>query len=297
MAKKNEVRSLTLTKRVAKQLGITSERLALIMDQVPEGPNDQEIALFLYQCERTGLDPLSRQIYLVGRYDKREKRNVGAVQTGIDGYRLVAERTGEYAGSDDALFNGSLSQYDHKISGEELPITATVTVKKVLSNGGIGEWTATAEWDAYYPGDRQGFMWKKMPYVMLSKCAEALALRKAFPAELSGVYTAEEMAQAGGRDDEEVKSEMMAALGVKNEKALKVMERLSEVGIDSDDVDLQEIIGCKLGDIEDTEDGERMLFSIWEFAGAIKNGVSRAEATDRLKDQHVIQELEEDSGE
>lgn len=293
MAKKNEVRSLTLTKRVAEQLGVTRERLALILDQVPEGPNDQEIALFLYQCDRTGLDPLSRQIYLVGRYDKREKRNVGAVQTGIDGYRLVAERTGEYAGSDDAIFNGTLSQFEHKTSDEELPVTATVTVKKVLSNGGIGEWTATAEWDAYYPGDRQGFMWKKMPYVMLSKCAEALALRKAFPAELSGVYTAEEMAQAGGRDDAEVKSEMMAAFGVKNEKALKVMERLDEVGVDLDDVDLQEAIGCKLGDVENTDDGERILFTVWEFAGAIKNGASQEEALDRLKVQFSEMKFDE----
>ena len=99
MAKKE---TLALTKRVAASMDMDDERLALILAQVPDGPNDQEIAQFLYQVGRTGLDPLSRQIYLVARHDKREKRKVGTVQTGIDGYRLIAERTGKYAGSADA---------------------------------------------------------------------------------------------------------------------------------------------------------------------------------------------------
>jgi len=108
------------------------------------------------------------------------------IQTGIDGFRAVADRTGQYIGSSDAVF-------------EEIgnnPVQATVTVNKVVQ-GVIGNFTATARWSEYYPGKSQGFMWDKMPHTMLGKCAEALALRKAFPAQLSGLYTGDEMDQAG----------------------------------------------------------------------------------------------------
>jgi hypothetical protein len=107
------------------------------------------------------------------------------VQVGIDGFRLVADRTGAYAGNDDPVYDD-----------ESKPQKATVAVYKIV--GGMRcPFTATARWSQYYPGDKQGFMWNKMPHLMLGKCAEALALRKAFPAELSGLYTDDEMAQAG----------------------------------------------------------------------------------------------------
>jgi hypothetical protein len=131
------------------------------------------------------------------RYNKKEQRNVMSIQTGIDGYRLIADRTGQYAGSDDYTFDFNQTQYEHMMGGKKEPTTATVTVHKIVQGHRV-PFTATAAWNAYYPGDKMGFMWKKMPHLMLGKCAEALALRKAFPAELSGVYTREEMEQAGG---------------------------------------------------------------------------------------------------
>ena len=74
---------------------------------------------------------------------------------------------------------------------------ATVRVHRDRGMGNRGAWSATARWSEYYPGDQQGHMWKKMPNRMLEKCAEALALRKAFPSELSGLYVREELDQAG----------------------------------------------------------------------------------------------------
>jgi phage recombination protein Bet len=170
-------------------LSWTSEQVELIKRTIAVGATHDELQLFLYQAKRTGLDPLSRQIHFVKRKDK------GTIQTAIDGYRLIADRTGKYAGSDDYLFDDGISQYDHMTSGRKTPTTATVTVHKMV-DGVRTPFTATAAWGEYFPGEAQGFMWKKMPYLMIGKCAEALALRKAFPAELSGIYTNEEMMQA-----------------------------------------------------------------------------------------------------
>jgi phage recombination protein Bet len=157
-------------------------KLELIKKTVANGATNDELELFLYQAKRSGLDPLARQIYFV----KRKGR--GTIQVGIDGLRLVAERSGNYAGSDDAELAGMTEQ--------GYPESAKVTVYKMVQ-GQRCAFSATARWGEYYPGDEQGFQWRKMPCVMLSKCAEALALRKAFPADLSGLYVHEEMDQAG----------------------------------------------------------------------------------------------------
>lgn len=163
----------------------TSEQVDLIKRTVANSATNDELAIFLHQCQRTGLDPLAKQIHFVKRSGKM------AIQTAIDGYRLIADRTGKYAGNDDPTFS------DEDAKG--FPGKASVTVWKMV--GGVRcPFTATARWDEYFPGEQQGFMWKKMPHVMLGKCAEALALRKAFPQELSGVYTNEEMEQAGPGD-------------------------------------------------------------------------------------------------
>lgn len=165
-----------------------SGKLALIKRTVAKDATDDELEMFLHQCRKTGLDPLARQIYCIKRGGK------ATIQTGIDGYRLIADRTGLYAGNDDAVFVG-----EHFVGTEgrevSAPPQATVTVWKFVRDERC-PFTATARWSEYYPGDIQGQMWRKMPYVLLAKCAEALALRKAFPADLSGIYTDAEMHQA-----------------------------------------------------------------------------------------------------
>jgi phage recombination protein Bet len=145
---------------------------------------DVEFAAFLSACSRYQLNPLANQVY--ARLQPQTDKNARQItyMTQIDGYRLIADRTGMYAGNDDP-------RYDN----ENNPKRATVTVYKIVGGQRCG-FEASARWDQYYPGPRQGFMWTKMPHLMLGKCAEALALRKAFPMELSGLYTAEEMEQA-----------------------------------------------------------------------------------------------------
>jgi phage recombination protein Bet len=166
----------------------TPERVELVRRMVAPGVTNDELQFFLHQCKRTGLDPLARQIHAVRRKGKM------VIQTGIDGYRLVADRTGTYAGSDAAEFTGSGTLAGRE--GKEHPLIARVRVWKLVGGVRCG-FTAEARWDEYYPGEGdEGFFWRKMPYGQLAKCAEALALRKAFPLELSGVYTEAEMDQA-----------------------------------------------------------------------------------------------------
>ena len=161
------------------------DQVKLIKSTIAKNATDDELQLFLYQAQKTGLDPLAKQIHFVKRAGQM------TIQTAIDGFRAIAARTGQHAGTSDGIFEVQ--------KGVDRPSKATVIVKKIVQ-GLVSEFSATARWDEYFPGEKQGFMWKKMPYTMLEKCAEAKALRKAFPEDLSGVYTDDEMQQADKKD-------------------------------------------------------------------------------------------------
>lgn len=183
-----------LTTTQADLIEFDSGKIDLIRRTVAKDATADELALFLHQCRRTGLDPLARQIYFQ-KYNSKRHGPQMTIITGIDGYRLVADRTGRYAGNDDPVFDGRVKAKFYQ-DDFEAPAKATVTVWKLV-NGVRMPFSASAYWSEYFPGEPSGAMWRKMPHVMLAKCAEALALRKAFPADLSGVYTREEMDQAG----------------------------------------------------------------------------------------------------
>ena len=174
------------------QHSFTEDQIELIKKTVAKSANlnTDEFKLFLHVANRSGLDPLAKQIYV-------QKRGSNLIFiTAIDGYRLIASRTGEHAGTDDAIF-----EYD----AENYMVKATVSVYRNVKSV-IGKFTATAYWSEYNPESNP--MWKKMPHTMLGKCAEALALRKAFPNELSGTYTKEEMDQADEPEKVETKPVM-----------------------------------------------------------------------------------------
>jgi phage recombination protein Bet len=150
------------------------------------GLTDIEMDVFMSAAHRYGLNPLANQIYPQIRNDRKSGNRTMVIATGIDGYRTLADRTGCYAGNDDPVFDDP----------DGPPKKATVTVYKVV--GGVRcPFSATARWDQYVPQENMAFMWRRMPHLMLGKVAEALALRKAFPAAMSGIYTTEEMDQAG----------------------------------------------------------------------------------------------------
>ena len=142
-------------------------------------PTNEELMYFMTVCNQSGLNPMRNEIYGIYRGGKL------TIQSSIDGLRAAAERSGKYAGSDEPKFtygeNGSL-------------VSATVTVKKVVS-GIVVDTTRTALWSEYYANASTNPIVKKMPTVMLAKCAEAQALRAAFP-NTGQIYTDEEMVQA-----------------------------------------------------------------------------------------------------
>lgn len=160
------------------------------------GQNDFD--LFVATCDRTALDPFARQIYAITRNQKRGDGWVAvmSIQVSIDGLRLQAERSGKYLGQEGPYWCADDGQWRDVWLDVKPPAAARVGVIKAGNNHPT---YAVATFRSYCQSTKEGKplgMWATMADNQLAKCAESLALRKCFPAELSGLYTHEEMAQA-----------------------------------------------------------------------------------------------------
>lgn len=168
------------------EVAYTREQVDLIKRTICVDATDDELQLFLTRCAKTGLDPFMRQIYSI----KRKGRHT--IQVGIDGYRLIAQRTGECDGQDGPQWCGADGVWRDVWLDKGPPAACRVTV---FRRGQTRGYTGTALWQEYGVGTANE-LYRQMPAAMLAKVAESLALRKAFPQELSGMYVEEEMAQA-----------------------------------------------------------------------------------------------------
>ena len=178
-------------------------KLRLWTDTYMKGATPEEVEHFHNACMRTQLSPEMKQICPVPRYDSKLGRHTWTFQVQIDGFRLIAERTGRYA-------PGRQSDFSYNDKNEL--ISATAYVKKRTDDGTWHEVAYTAFYKEYVQLTKDGTptkFWKDMEHVMLSKCAESCALRKAFPADLSGLYTAEEMSQAH-KEEEKPKNQSIS---------------------------------------------------------------------------------------
>jgi phage recombination protein Bet len=154
----------------------TPEQMKLITDVVAKGATKDELALFLHRCRSMNLDPLKPgQIYFI-KYGS----GPGTIVVGIDGFRTKAQRTGQLTGIKRGVIRNE--------KGECVGAFAEVYRK---------DWVQPAREEVpmneYNTGKGN---WSKMPETMIKKVAEAAALRMAFPDDLGGIYTQEEMDQA-----------------------------------------------------------------------------------------------------
>ena len=155
------------------------ERFKIMKDVICKDANQAQLEFFYHFCHSRGFDPFAREVFLVVRNSKDGPQMT--IQTSIDAMRSRAEANGDIWNPGEFTFESEGSR----------PTKCTCVVYRRFGN----DWKpyqGVARWEEFFPGDAQGFMWKKMPFQMLSKCAEAQALRRAAPRQLGQIYAAEE---------------------------------------------------------------------------------------------------------
>jgi phage recombination protein Bet len=169
---------------LAAGIEFTAEQRQMIRDTYASGASDAEFSVLMEIAKVRHLNPLLRQIFFVKRWDGDKRREVWAPQVSIDGLRTIAQRTGLYDGQDEPEFAED--------QGGKLTFCRVRVYRKDWSRAAVG----VAHWGEYAAKKKDGTLtkfWAEKPHIMLAKCAEALALRKAFPEDTAGLYVPEEM--------------------------------------------------------------------------------------------------------
>ena len=172
--------------------------IQVLQSSLYPGATIGSVQMVLNYCTAAGLDPMQKPVHIVPIWDAKAKQMRDVVMPGIGLYRTQAARSGNYAGVSDAEYGPDVTE---KVGGVEItyPTWCKVSVKRLLQNGQVAEFSATERWKENYAvkggADKSiapNAMWQKRPYAQLAKCAEAQALRKAFP-EFGSAATADEM--------------------------------------------------------------------------------------------------------
>lgn len=175
-----------------------AELVSVLQGSLYPGAALPSIKMVISYCRAAGLDPLQKPVHIVPMWDSKAQAMRDVVMPGVNLYRIQAARSGVLAGVSEPEFGPDVTE---TIGGQEItyPQWCRVTVKRQLESGGIAEFTAVERWRENYAakGGKEksvapNAMWTKRPYAQLAKCAQAQALRTAFP-ELAGGYTADEM--------------------------------------------------------------------------------------------------------
>lgn len=191
-----------LTTRAAGTPALSDNDLIRVMQaSVYPGAHADSIRLVLGYCKARGLDPMKKPVHIVPMYDKDTRGMRDVIMPGITSYRIDAARTGEYSGKSEPVFGPTVTR---KFKGEDRQgktYTKEVTFPewcKVTVHRKGHSFTATELWLENYATVGRGSevpneMWARRAFGQLAKCAEAQALRMAFPEEIGGEPTAEEM--------------------------------------------------------------------------------------------------------
>lgn len=211
------------------------KQLAALKQMGVENASNADLAVFLHECQRTGLDPFLHQIYMINRKGKQ------TMQVGIDGLRLVArravDRSGETLSILEQAWRGKDGKWTDCWAEDDPPVAAKVVIQR-----GKGTFPAIALYKEYAAKKANGKltqMWEQRPAGQLMKCAEALAYRMAFPQDLSGLHSEEEMEKANNSPsaDDVVDAEIVDD-GQKASMAQRqtISDLLGQAGVDSPDL-------------------------------------------------------------
>ena len=172
------------------------EKLRLLKDTIASDLTIAELGLFCEVARAKGLDPFARQIYAVKRGGKM------TIQTGIDGFRSIAERTKKYRGQSGPWWCGEDGIWKEVWTSNQPPFAAKVEIHRQDFNVPLAGIAHFKEYAQSYG------LWKSHPCTMIAKCAESVALRRAFPQQLSGIYTADEISTV---DEQDLSAETLQA--------------------------------------------------------------------------------------
>lgn len=205
-----------LTKTEGGALALSeAETVKVLQSSLYPGAAIESIKMVLSYCKAAGLDPMQKPVHIVPMWNSKEGRMVDVVMPGVGLYRTQASRTGRFAGQTEPEFGPMIEE---TLGGQRItyPEWARVTVKKILDNGAVAEFTAKEYWIENYAvkGGKEksiapNAMWTKRPRGQIGKCAAAQALRLAFP-EMGAQPTAEEMEGKTMHHDELLHAEPLA---------------------------------------------------------------------------------------
>lgn len=173
-----------------------TQRAALAQIGIGDAPaGDQQV--FLHVCQRSGLDPFARQAYMISRWDPQSQKNKWTIQTGIDGYRVIAERRPEYGGQLGPQWCGEDGVWAEVWTSQSPPVAARVGV--IRKDWDQPVWGIAHFWEfaATKKDGQLNHMWSTKGRHQIAKCSEAAALRKAFPQDFAGIYVDDEMEHVG----------------------------------------------------------------------------------------------------
>ena len=193
----------TTSNELARPIPLTFDReqVELLKTTICKGSTDNELKLFMQVCKLKRLDPFAKQIYAIKRWDPEAGAKVMTFQVGIDGFRAKADETGKYLGQTDPEWCGSDGRWTDVWLSQDPPLAARVYILRAGFNKPMGGLALYDEYVQLTKDGKPNERWRRAPASQLAKCAESLAFRKAFPEQLGGLYTPEEMGQADPPED------------------------------------------------------------------------------------------------
>ena len=274
------------------QTSFNKTQVATLRHMGVENAPEEDLRVFFHVCQRTGLDPFARQIHMIGRNAKvrdssgRERWTTKyTIQTGIDGFRLIGRREANRR-------HETISVPPHEWMHQDgtwrpvwskqwgTPLAAKATVVREGQS-----FTAVAMFDEYAQTKSGGLtsMWAQRPAGQLAKCAEALAWRMAFPQDLAGMYTDDEMSHADGHAPGEQGEAPRSATAKARQRMVEAQAATPEPAADD------EIIDAEMIEEQPADTGEqispaqqRALFAAFRDAGFTSDARSEEGRTARL---------------